>query len=106
MTKSLDDLESDLSRPVLVQISTRSQSTVDTVLTPGSVTTAQPLVAQYSVRSETRVPRFMSSSIPRIASAEDMRIEAETTVVIGQEERPDTLVIGPGTRHPGKSTIV
>ena len=100
LTKSLDNLETDLSRPMLVQISTRSQSTVDTVLTPCTVATAQ-----YSVRSETKVPSYKSSesvgqpkkistSFARIASAEDVRIEADT-VVIGTA----------GTRH-GKSTIV
>ena len=109
MTKSLEHLDSDMTsshnnKPVLVQVSSRSQSTVDTVA-------SQPLVAQYSVRSETSIAkvrtRIASSSsaykiespstsspykldssrkksegsMARIASAEDMRIETETVVV-------------------------
>ena len=102
LTKSLEHLDTDMTRPVLVQVSTRSQSTVDTVA-PTLVT--QPLVAQYSVRSETSVARvrqrggpssspapvsapghrqdtnISTGSIARIASAEDMRIETETVVL-------------------------
>ena len=120
LTKSLEHLDTDMTAPVLVQVSARSQSTVDTVA-PASLVT-QPLVAQYSVRSETSVARVRqrqlgSSSLPmsavtsdgqrqdtnistgsiaRIASAEDMRIETETVVI-----SPSS---GPG--HDGFSTNV
>ena len=98
LTKSLENLEDDLSAPVLVQVSARSQSIVESSLT-------KPLVAQYSVRSETSVARLRSSLTPtkpsvtsirspssqgsmaRIASAEDMRIETET-VVLHQGKNP------------------
>ena len=98
LTKSLEDLEEDLSRPVLVQVSARSQSILESSVT-------KPLVAQYSVRSETSVARLRSSlspakpsvtsiktpssqgSMARIASAEDMRIETET-VVLQQGKNP------------------
>ena len=87
-----------MSAPVLVQVSARSQSIVESSLT-------KPLVAQYSVRSETSVARLRSSLTPtkasvtsikspssqgsmaRIASAEDMRIETET-VVLQQGRNP------------------
>ena len=95
LTKSLEDLEEDVNTPVLVQVSARSQSIVES-------TVSRPLVAQYTVRSETSVARLRNTVTPtkpsvtsikspyksdgsmaRIASAEDMRIETETVVLHG-----------------------
>ena len=85
----------------MVQVSSRTQSTV--------LDTAQPLVAQYSLRSEVAKlrPRLVPTrgpdarlaagrsegSVARMASAEDVRIEAAT------------VVISPGAQ-PGHSTPV
>ena len=85
----------------MVQVSSRTQSTV--------LDTAQPLVAQYSLRSEVSKlrPRLVTTrgpdtrlaagrsegSVARMASAEDVRIEAAT------------VVISPGAQ-PGHSTPV
>ena len=85
----------------MVQVSSRTQSTV--------LDTAQPLVAQYSLRSEVAKlrPRLVTTrgpdtrlaagrsegSVARMASAEDVRIEAAT------------VVISPGAQ-PGHSTPV
>ena len=84
-----------------MQVSSRTQSTV--------LDTAQPLVAQYSLRSEVAKlrPRLVTTrgpdtrlaagrsegSVARMASAEDVRIEAAT------------VVISPGAQ-PGHSTPV
>ena len=89
----------------MVQVSSRTQSTVlDT-----AASSAQPLVAQYSLRSEVAKlrPRLVTTrgpdtrlaagrsegSVARMASAEDVRIEAAT------------VVISPGAQ-PGHSTPV
>ena len=85
----------------MVQVSSRTQSTL--------LDTAQPLVAQYSLRSEVAKlrPRLVTTrgpdtrlaagrsegSVARMASAEDVRIEAAT------------VVISPGAQ-PGHSTPV
>ena len=84
-----------------MQVSSRTQSTL--------LDTAQPLVAQYSLRSEVAKlrPRLVTTrgpdtrlaagrsegSVARMASAEDVRIEAAT------------VVISPGAQ-PGHSTPV
>ena len=83
LSQSLEDLDTDLKRPpVLVQVSARSQPRLDTASGPirgqysGHVTTPdqsearvshqQPLVAQYSVRSEVGAvkmrPRLITTS--------------------------------------------
>jgi len=84
LTHSLEHLDRDLNKPVLVQINSRSQSIVESTL-------SRPLVAQYTVKSETSIARIKSpargkhgkseGSMARIASAEDMQIEAETVSI-------------------------
>ena len=86
LTHSLEHLDRDLNKPVLVQINSRSQSIVESTL-------SRPLVAQYTVKSETSVAKIRSpargkqmvgkseGSMARIASAEDMRIESETVSI-------------------------
>ena len=100
---SLEDLNTDLKRPpVLVQVSARSQPRLDTA------SCQQPLVAQYSVRSEVGAvkmrPRLITTSsepqrpglggsMARTASAEDMRIETETVVTCPLSKRGQSTVV-------------
>ena len=84
LTHSLEHLDRDLNKPVLVQINSRSQSIVESTL-------SRPLVAQYNFKSETSVAKIRSpargkygkseGSMARIASAEDMQIESETVSI-------------------------
>ena len=84
LTHSLEHLDRDLNKPVLVQINSRSQSIVESTL-------SRPLVAQYTVKSETSIAKKRSpargkygkseGSMARIASAEDMQIESETVSI-------------------------
>ena len=111
LSQSLEDLDIDLKRPVLVQVSARSQPRLDT-----ASASCQPLVAQYSVRSEVSAvkmrPRLITTSsesqqrpdpgrgrlasegsMARIASAEDMRIETETVVMCPLSQRGQSTVV-------------
>ena len=103
LSQSLEDLDTDLKRPpVLVQVSARSQPRLDTA------SCQQPLVAQYSVRSEVGAvkmrPRLITTSselqrpglggsMARMASAEDMRIETETVVTCPLSKRGQSTVV-------------
>ena len=103
LSQSLEDLDTDLKRPpVLVQVSARSQPRLDTA------SCHQPLVAQYSVRSEVSAvkmrPRLITTSsepqrpglggsMVRMASAEDMRIETETVVTCPLSKRGQSTVV-------------
>ena len=127
LSQSLEDLDTDLKRPpVLVQVSARSQPLLDTASSAGHIrgqysghmtstdqmetrmSHQQPVVAQYSVRSEVGAvkmrPRLITTSsepqrpglggsMARMASAEDMRIETETVVTCPLSKRGQSTVV-------------